>query len=108
MYAKGVRYERELLKILHSNGFSVCRAASSGGFLYPLDILAIKNGVILAFEIKRWKKEPKIDKSRLKLFAEWCERAGAIGFLAWRKKEWLFKRLDDDVWIKLPDLLKIF
>lgn len=90
-YAKGSRGERELLHILHSRGFSCIRAASSGGFFSPVDLVAIKKGVVVAIECKTWSKMPRLEKKKASSFIEWCKKAGALGFLAWRTTgKWLF------------------
>ena len=114
-YAKGSRSERELLHLLNSRGFAVSRVPSSGGFLSPLDVVAIKKGLILAFEIKAWSKKPKIDRKQLASFREWCDKAGAVGLIAWRTTgRWLFLRLEDaendsyedENWMEMGLLLK--
>ena len=65
-YLKGSRAERELLRILSSRGYSCVRSASSGGFHSPVDIIAMKHGKILSFEIKSWSRKPKVDKKKIK------------------------------------------
>jgi len=116
-YRKGFRAERELLRFLSSWGFSCIRSASSGGFYTPVDVVAIKKNNILCFEIKSWSKKPKLDKERLKRLKEWCETAGALGFLAWyNKNQWKFlpladaeeNRYDEDRWIPKEQFFKIF
>lgn len=96
-YAKGARAEAELLHYLNYRGFAVMRAPSSGGSIYPLDLVAIKKGLILAFEIKHHEKKPKIGREQLAGLREWCNRAGAIGLIGWRSAgvKWLFLRLED-------------
>ncbi|RKX42205.1 MAG: hypothetical protein DRP27_09700 [Thermotogae bacterium] len=115
LYLKGARSERELLHFLNFKGFSCGRIASSGGTLTPVDIIAMKKGLILGFEIKAHKNKPKLDKNKLQKLREWCERAGAIGFLAWKApgNRWLFlraedaeaERYDDENWIEMESLL---
>ncbi len=121
-YAKGSRAEREILHYLNHKGFSCVRVPSSGGFISPLDVLAIKKGLILAFEIKNHKTKPRLNKKQLSSFSEWCRRAGALGFVAWRRttppnltasERWLFLRIndaeqgnyEDDNWIERNMLL---
>ena len=96
-YKKGVRFERDLLHFLHGKGFSVVRQASSGGYVSPVDLVAIKRGLILGIECKAHTNKPKLKKDKLTGFKEWCERAGAMGFLAWRSpgNVWKFLRLED-------------
>ncbi len=124
-YAKGARTERELLHFLNHIGCAVLRVPSSGGFLSPVDIVAIKNGKILAFECKAWSKKPKLKKQQLRAFSEWCRKAGAMGFVAWRRTHseekltasgrWLFLRVEDaeqnkykdEYWIERDILLRI-
>ena len=116
-YAKGSNSERELVHILNSRGFSVMRAPRSGGAIYPLDIVAIKRGLVLAFEIKTWDRKPYMEAAQISAFREWCERAGAMGFLGWRSRgKWLFLRLEDvlnsdykdDKWITMDGFLGAF
>jgi len=123
-YAKGSRAERELAHFLNHKGFAILRVPSSGGFLSPLDIVAIRRGLVLAFEIKSHKKKPRLKKQQLSSFTEWCRRAGAMGFVAWRRTDtneekltpssrWLFLRAEDaehgeydnDRWIERDMLL---
>lgn len=89
-YMKGAQAERNLANLLKNREFSVVRVAGSGSSISTPDIIAIKKGRIFAFECKAWKTTPKLRKKELKMFSEWCEKAGAIGFLAWKKKDWLF------------------
>lgn len=114
-YAKGARNERELLHFLNYKGFSCVRAASSGGYLSPVDVVAIKDGRVLGLEIKAWTKKPKLERKKLERFKKWCKNAGAMGFLAWRTRgKWLFlrledaeaKRYDDENWIEMERFLE--
>lgn len=115
-YAKGASSERELIHLLNARGFSVMRAPSSGGSAYPLDVVAIRKGMILAFEIKTWNRKPRLEKEQLNPFREWCERAGAMGFLGWRGRgRWSFLRLEDvaagnykdENWISMENFLHV-
>lgn len=116
-YAKGYRAERELLRFLTTRGYSCIRAASSGGFHTPADLVAIKGGRILCFEIKAWARKPKLEKAKLESFSSWCRNAQGMGFLAWyNKNTWLFlhsrdaedNNYDDEKWIDLNTFLKVF
>ncbi len=116
-YAKGYRAERELLRFLSSRGYSCIRAASSGGTHTPADLVAIKEGRVLCFEIKSWSKKPVLSKNKLTPFISWCKAAQAMGFLAWyNKNQWRFlplmdaesRRYDDENWIGLEAFLKVF
>lgn len=116
-YSKGYRSERELLRILSANGYSCMRSASSGGFLTPVDIVAIKDGRLLCFEIKSWARKPKLDRNQLSRFSEWCSNASGHGFLAWyNQNQWRFlpisdakdNRYEDERWLDLDPFLKVF
>ncbi len=89
-YEKGARAERELARILKKRFFAVVRSAGSGSSLSTPDLIAIKRGRILAFECKAWKRVPKLKPKEYSDLVEWCERAGAVGFLAWKNTKWLF------------------
>src|SRR3989338_5610859 len=111
-YAKGARAELEMLHFLNSRGFAVMRAPSSGGELSPVDIIAMKRGLIIAIESKNHAKKPKLPKDRVQRLKEWSDRAGAITFLGWRtKNKWLFlqlknvleNRYEDENWIGMEN-----
>ena len=90
-YIKGAQAERDLAKKLKERGFSVIRAAGSGGNISTPDLVAIKDGRILAFECKAWKTKPRLKKGEYDEFIRWCKRANAIGFMAWKNgTDWLF------------------
>ena len=96
-YNKGARAERELAKFLQKHDFSTIRAAGSGSGISTPDLVAIKKGRVLAFEIKSWSTKPRLKKEELKDFKRWCENAGAMGFFTWRRKnnDWMFLNIKD-------------
>lgn len=113
-YVKGATAERELAKFLKEQSFSVVRSAGSGGSISTPDLVAIKGGRVLAFEIKSWSTKPRLKEKEFKMFREWCEMAGAIGFFAWKKgkDDWVFLNIknykDGDIkkdGISLNDLM---
>ncbi|MBU0952810.1 MAG: restriction endonuclease [Nanoarchaeota archaeon] len=113
-YAKGARFERELLHFLHGMGFSVIRGPASGGELSPIDVVAMKKGLIVAVECKNWNTKPRLSRDKIQGMKMWCERAGAIGFLSWRAaKDWLFLPLTDaevgnyadEYWLPMKNVL---
>lgn len=89
-YVKGAQAERDLCKKMKEFGFSVIRAARSGGSISTPDLVAAKKGRVIAFECKAWKTTPKLKKQEYEEFNEWCEKAGAMGFMAWKNKGWKF------------------
>jgi Holliday junction resolvase len=116
-YRKGYRAERELLRFLSSRGYSVLRQASSGGSHSPVDVVAMKVGKILSFEIKAWSEKPRLSRKQLQAFKKWSDNAGALSFLAWyNQNKWRFLPLsdaekgnyEDENWLKLEDFFKIF
>jgi Holliday junction resolvase len=117
LYQKGFRAERELLRFLSARGYSCVRSASSGGFLTPVDVVAIKQGRLLCFEIKSWSRKPRLDKTQLSRFSVWCGQAGGHGFIAWyNQNQWRFlpvkdaeaNRYDDENWLELESFLNVF
>ena len=116
-YAKGARAERDLLHFLNHKGYSVLRVPSSGGFVSPVDLVALKRNIPpIVFECKAWAKKPRLAKAQLRRFKDWCERAGAFGFVAWYSKgKWLFLPLknaenneyDDHFWIDRDHAMRL-
>ncbi len=113
-YLKGAYYERELLSILNEKGFAVIRAAGSGGNISVPDIIGIKSSQVLAFECKAWAKEPRLRPEKLKDLINWVEKAGAMGFVAWRHdNKWEFKNAKDmknkeKEWMNITTFLSCF
>ena len=112
----GIFYERELLHYLNDRGFSVCRIPSSGNYITPVDIIAMKNGNVVCFECKAWSKKPRLSKPKREMMVNWCNRAGARSFLAWRTRgKWLFLRMEDvergnyadENWLEMENLLSL-
>lgn len=98
-YRKGANAERELMRILFEKGFSILRAAGSG--VNPLDcpdVIAIKKGLILAFECKAWDSTSlSISKEQFEGDVNWCEKAGARFIVGWkipREGWWCLKPSD--------------
>ena len=91
-YRKGARAERELMELLWKQGFAVVRSAGSGNTYAP-DVIAIKEGTVLAFECKAWKKqEIRIPEYQMNKMLEWRKRSGAELYIAWKYpyKGWFF------------------
>jgi Holliday junction resolvase len=116
-YKKGAHYERDLMHFLTYKGFSTLRVAGSG-HNSPADIVAIKDGNILVIECKAHLKKPRLQRDKVQEMKEWCDRAGAFGFLAWRapNQDWLFLgmrdveqgKYEDGNWLTKEGFLKVF
>jgi holliday junction resolvase Hjr len=93
-YNKGASAERELIKELFAVGFSVTRVAGSGVNPLPCpDVIALKNGKILAFECKAWNgKYLAISKESMEEEQSWADIAGGEFYVAWKipREGWLF------------------
>jgi Holliday junction resolvase len=93
-YRKGANAERELLQLLHREGFAVVRVAGSGASKLPApDCLALKKDKQFAFECKAWKGNYlNISKEQMQSLLAWSDQAGMPVYIAWRipRKGWLF------------------
>jgi Holliday junction resolvase len=93
-YNKGANAERELIHILHDKGFAVLRVAGSGVSPLPSpDVVALKNGRIIAFECKAWKGNYlAIPTETFNDEVNWARVAGAEFFVGWKvpHKGWFF------------------
>ena len=97
-YSKGARVERELLGILHGNGYAVVRAAGSGVNAISPDIVAMRAGAGIAIECKAWSSTSiAIPHEKFGLLEMWERNAGMPLFVGWRinGKSWLFIRLSE-------------
>ncbi len=93
-YNKGSAAERELIGIFAKEGFSVIRAAGSGtNDLAGPDLVALKDGLVLAVEAKAWNKS-NLSISRLQFgdLIAWATRAGCQAVIAWKypRQGWFF------------------
>jgi len=95
-YAKGANAERELIHTLSDMGFAVLRVAGSGVSPLPSpDVVALKNGKIIAFECKAWNgKHLAIPVVTFNDEVNWAKLAGAEFFIGWKipREGWLFVR----------------
>jgi len=98
-YNKGANAERELIHILHDKGFAVLRVAGSGVSPLPSpDVVALKNGRIIAIECKAWKgKYLAIPTETFNDEVNWAKIAGAEFFVGWKvpHKGWFFVQSSD-------------
>jgi Holliday junction resolvase len=84
---RGFSHERDLVLRLWSKGFAVIRAPASGSrakrIAYP-DIVAIRKGIVFAFEVKTTHKNKPIyvPKHQVEKIREFIRRAGGYGFIA--------------------------
>ncbi len=99
----GFAHERELAIKLWKKGFAVIRAPASGSktkrIMYP-DIVAIKNGYVLAIEVKttHGEKPIYIPAHQVQKLKEFIKRSGGEGFIAVKiigSGEWRFLKIDD-------------
>lgn len=83
---RGFAYERELARELWSRGFACIRAPASGAKVRRAqpDLVAMKNGVILVFEVKTRRREGHvyIDAGQVEKLLEFARRAGGLAFIA--------------------------
>lgn len=97
---RGSMYENELANTLWDMGFAVVRGPSSGGGVrkrFQPDLVAIRNGVVLVFEVKVSRGGPVyIDSGKVGRLREFARRAGARVFVAVRVlgEGWRFHELD--------------
>ncbi len=93
-YKKGANAERELIRKLWSLGFASSRIAGSGSTSLPApDLIAFGKNKRLAFESKAWSGAYlSIPKGQMEELEEWCERADAQFYIAWKvpREGWLF------------------
>ena len=97
-YVKGARYERELINILYSMGYSVIRSAGSGVSSLSPDILAIRDGVCLSIECKAWENGSlSLDDDGYGKLRAWEGNTKSQTFIGWRMngKGWYFIRLEE-------------
>ncbi|MFH1306479.1 MAG: Holliday junction resolvase Hjc [Candidatus Micrarchaeota archaeon] len=96
-YKKGSRTENELVKLFLGEGFSVIRAAGSGGGTPCPDILAFKKTEQLGFECKAVEKTClQLRKEQVEQLKKWEDNTNITTYVAWRVKGkiWHFVRLD--------------
>ena len=97
-YNKGASAERELIHSLSDKGFAVLRVAGSGVSPLPSpDVVALKDGRIIAFECKAWKGNYlAIPVVTFNDEVNWAKTAGAEFFIAWKipRAGWLFVRAE--------------
>jgi len=93
-HSKGANAERELMHLFFKEGFSVVRIAGSGTSPLPApDIIAIKNGRIIAVECKARKaKNLAITLEQIGELRGWSKKAGAEALVGWKipRKGWFF------------------
>lgn len=97
--SKGYRAERELVNKLWRLGFAVMRAPASGSKIrkakYP-DVVAIKSGKVLVFEVKSRSKIESIyiNGEQVSKLRDFSERAGGQAFIV--------VKIPNDVWKTVP------
>ncbi len=86
---RGIEAERELAQLLWDKGWAVIRGPASGGGVrkrFQPDLVAIREGVILVFEVKTVSSQRPIyiDRRKLENLVEWSKRAGGVPVVAVR------------------------
>ncbi len=97
-YAKGYYAERELVHALSGMGYMTIRAPRSGRIDLPSpDIIAVKDGRVMVFEVKFRASAFTVPKEQLAELVEWKEKAGAIAYIGCKisRKGWKFLHLSD-------------
>lgn len=97
-YAKGSRYERELMEEFKKRGYSVIRSAGSGVGTPSPDILLFRKGKQYGFECKAWDKTSlRLEKAKIKEMREWEANTGITTMIAWRvsREGWYFMHLGE-------------
>jgi|TARA_B100002003_G_scaffold248795_1_gene283412 Holliday junction resolvase len=95
--SKGSNAERELIHKFWANGFAAIRSAGSGSMKYPSpDILAAKNGRVLAIECKITKKQNKyFERKEIEDLLKFSKIFNAEPLIAVKFKgfDWFFLRV---------------
>lgn len=101
-YAKGYRFERNLVHVLSEHGFVVLRAPHSGSMnIASPDIVAIKktdgSSKVFAIECKNREEGFTVSTDQLNELKEWEEKGGAMCYIAWKcgRSEPIFLTLAD-------------
>lgn len=99
----GFAHERELARKFWEKGFAVMRAPASGSkvkrVIYP-DIVAIKDGKVIAIEVKTTHGELPIyiPKHQVDKVKEFIKRSSGLGYIAVKiigTGKWYFIRIED-------------
>ncbi|VVB52478.1 Holliday junction resolvase Hjc [uncultured archaeon] len=82
-YRKRADFERQLIGLLWKHGWAAMRAAGSGSTKWSVpDVLAVKNGRVLAFECKSTTKDRLSLKGAVEGIKEFSYVSGAKTYLA--------------------------
>ena len=97
---KGSNAEREMIHLFWStNEWTACRVAGSGSMKYPApDIIANKQGIMLAIECKTTKEQQQyLEKREVEELKEYAKKAGARPLVAvkFKKESWYFLNPED-------------
>jgi Holliday junction resolvase len=96
-YKKGSRAEHELIKMLMGQGYSVIRAAGSGGGTPCPDVLAFKRIDQFGFECKSVESQSlQLRTEQIEHLKQWELNTNITTFIAWRQRggNWLFVRVE--------------
>ena len=96
-YRKGYRGEIELVHILSEKGWLVIRSPRSGRISLPSpDIIALKKGRVVVFEVKMRREAFVMDQGQINQLARW-KKEGADAYVAWKipRIGWRFLKISD-------------
>jgi len=97
-YAKGYGAERELVHTLSKLGYMTIRAPRSGRINLPSpDVIAVKDGRVIVFEVKFRASAFTISKDQLEELTQWKNVGGAHTYIGCKiaRKGWKFLHLHD-------------
>ncbi|NPA86370.1 MAG: hypothetical protein GXO42_03180 [bacterium] len=80
-YRKGYYLEHRLVQLLRRYGFWCTRLPKSGSAQVPLDVLALRPGIVLGFECKRRKAVLYSKELQPEKLLSWQEATGGKAFL---------------------------
>ena len=96
-YAKGYSAERELVHTLAKLGYMTIRAPRSGSIDLPSpDVIAVKDGRVIVFEVKFRASAFTVPKEQLEELTQW-KGAGAHTYIGCKlaRRGWKFLHLHD-------------
>ena len=82
-YERGANFERDLVSLFWGHGWAAVRSAGSGTTSNPTpDVIAAKDGVVVAVECKTTRKDRLSLGAAIKALKRYSEVAGVKGYIA--------------------------